>query len=127
MCHRQQREEPPAPWDTPWESPCPTTPILHHHGLIWEPRKQLSPSVHTDLRLHKPLCRGDGDCPTLCTRSAGFLSPHIPLPTGHKQSLSGATKNCTFHKKMIKGASPAVLTCGALLRNSRRARKCSHF
>lgn len=33
-------------------SPCPPTTILHYHRLIWETTNQLSPSVHTDLRLH---------------------------------------------------------------------------
>lgn len=91
MCHRQHRDEPPAPWDTSWGSPCPPTTILHC---------KLIPPVHTDLRLHlempKAVSRGDWDCPTLCTKSAKFLSPRIPPTTEHKWSLFGATKELHF-------------------------------
>lgn len=132
MCHRQHRDEPPAPWDTSWDSLCPTTTILHYHGLIWETTNQLSPSVHTDLRLHldmhKALGRGDWDCPTLCTKSAGFLSPHTPLPTGHKWFVSSEPpRTALFHKKKIKVASPAVPTCGPPCSGNPEGPENAHF
>lgn len=99
----------PSPMDTSWESPCPSTTILPYHGLI---TNQLSPSAHTDLRLHKPLGRGDWDCPTLCTKSARFLSLTSHCP----QDINGLSLEppitALFHKKIIQVASPAVLTCG---------------
>lgn len=110
MCHRQHRDEPPAPWNTSWDSLCPTITMLHYHTLIWETTNQLSPSVHADLRLHsdmhKPLGRGDWDCPTLCTNSAAFLSPHIPLPTGHKCSVSLEAPRTALYHNMLTCEAP---------------------
>lgn len=86
----------PSPMDTSWESPCPSTTNLPYHGLLWDITNQLSPSVHTDLRLHKPLGRRDWDCPTLCTKSARFLSLTSHCP----QDINGLSleppRNCTF-------------------------------
>lgn len=65
----------PSPMDTSWESPCPTTTILPHHGLIWRP--QTSSAL---------LCTPTLGCTSLGQRRLGL--PHtlhqvsqVPVPS----------------------------------------------
>lgn len=117
MCHRQRRDEPQL-HGTPHGTPCvPPPPPFITMGSSGRP--QSSSAL---------LCTLTSGCTWICTnlwaeeigiaphsapKSAGFLSPHISLPTGHKWSVSlESPRTALFHKKRIKVASPAVPTCG---------------